>query len=332
MHFKTLTRITGPLAAVILGLLATLAGPCAGQWAAAADDKSASYTLDRTVLPIPEPKYPAISEMDIHKATAPPRFEVTAPKGAPNIVIVLIDDQGFGQSSAFGGPVREPTLEKLAASGLKYNNFNTTSLCSPTRVALLTGRNHHLNNAGAVMELATAFQGNTGVRPNSIAPLAEMLRLNGYSTAAFGKYHETAPWEVSVSGPYDRWPTHSGFDKFYGFIGGETNQWAPAIYDGIVRVEPDHKPGYHFTTDMTDKAINWIGAQQALTPGKPFFVYFATGATHAPHHVPQEYIDKYKGKFDQGWDKLREETFARQKALGVIPQSAKLTPRPKEIP
>src|SRR5262245_55600230 len=288
--------------------------------------------LDRTALPIAEPSYPSISELDARKANAPPRFEVTAPKGAPNVVVVLIDDIGFGQSSAFGGPCRMPTLDKLAAQGLRYNNFHTTSLCSPTRVALLTGRNHHVNNAGAIMELATGFPGNTGIRPASVAPLAEMMRLNGYSTAAFGKYHETPPWEVSVSGPYDRWPTHSGFDKFYGFIGGETNQWAPAIYDGTIRVEHAQSPDYHFTVDMTDQAIGWIQAQQSLTPDKPFFVYFATGATHAPHHVPKAYIDRYQGQFDRGWDALREETFARQKKLGVIPPTALLTPRPKEIP
>lgn len=291
-----------------------------------------SGSLDRTILPIKEPIYPEDTTLDARDATAPARFEVKAPGKAPNIVIVLIDDQGFGQSSAFGGPIHEPTVEKLATNGLKYNRFHTTALCSPSRVAILTGRNHHLNNAGAIMELATGFPGNTGVRPNSIAPLAEMLRLNGYSTAAFGKYHETAPWEVSVSGPFDRWPTRSGFDKFYGFIGGETNQWAPAVYDGVTRVETPNDPNYHFTTDMTNQAINWVSAQQSLTPDKPFYIYFAPGATHAPHHVPKEYIEKYKGKFDQGWDKLREETFARQKALGVIPQDAKLTPRPKEIP
>ncbi|HEX5172293.1 MAG TPA: arylsulfatase [Cyclobacteriaceae bacterium] len=293
---------------------------------------NASGTLDRTSLPIKEPVYPEDTTLDARNAKAPARFEVKAPEKAPNVVIVLIDDQGFGQSSAFGGPINEPTVEKLAANGLKYNRFHTTALCSPTRVALLTGRNHHLNNAGAIMELATGFPGNTGARPNSVAPLAEMLRLNGYSTAAFGKYHETAPWEVSVSGPFDRWPTRSGFDKFYGFIGGETNQWAPAIYDGTIRVETPDDPNYHFTTDMTNQAINWVSAQQSLTPDKPFYIYFATGATHAPHHAPKEYIEKYKGKFDQGWDKLREETFARQKALGVIPQDAKLTLRPKEIP
>ena len=295
-------------------------------------ETTSSGDLDRTVLPIKEPSYPEETTLDARNAKAPARFEIKAPPKAPNVVIVLIDDQGFGVSSAFGGPVNEPTLDKLAANGLKYNRFHTTALCSPTRVALLTGRNHHLNNAGAIMELATGFPGNTGARPNSIAPLAEMLRLNGYSTAAFGKYHETAPWEVSVSGPFDRWPTHSGFDKFYGFIGGETNQWAPAVYDGTVRVEVPHDPNYHFTTDMTNQAINWVSAQQSLTPDKPFYMYFATGATHAPHHAPKEYIDKYKGKFDQGWDKLREETFAKQKTLGVIPQNAQLTARPKEIP
>lgn len=288
--------------------------------------------LDRSSLPIKEPTYPNDTTLDARNAKAPARFEVKAPEKAPNVVIVLIDDQGFGISSAFGGPVNEPTLEKLAANGLKYNRFHTTALCSPTRVAVLTGRNHHLNNAGAIMELATGFPGNTGARPNSIAPLAEMLRLNGYSTAAFGKYHETAPWEVSVSGPFDRWPTRSGFDKFYGFIGGETNQWAPAVYDGTIRVETPNDPDYHFTTDMTNQAINWVSAQQSLTPDKPFYIYFATGATHAPHHAPKEYIEKYKGKFDQGWDKLREETIARQKSLGVIPQDAQLTERPKEIP
>jgi arylsulfatase len=288
--------------------------------------------LDRTVLPLAEPDYPLDTTLDARNAKAPVRFEVKAPEKAPNVVIVLIDDQGFGQSSAFGGPIQEPTVERLASQGLKYNRFHTTALCSPTRVALLTGRNHHLNNAGAIMELATGFPGNTGTRPNSVAPLAEMLRLNGYSTAAFGKYHETAPWEVSVSGPFDRWPTQSGFDKFYGFIGGETNQWAPAVYDGTVRIETPEDPNYHFTTDMTNQAIKWVSAQQALTPDKPFYMYFATGATHAPHHAPKSFIEKYKGKFDQGWDKLREETLARQKAMGVVPQDAKLTPRPAEIP
>ena len=288
--------------------------------------------IDRTVLPIAEPPIVSITEVDARKAQAPARFEVKAPENAPNVVIVLLDDIGFGHSSAFGGPVQMPTAERLASHGLRYNRFHTTALCSPTRTALLTGRNHHINNAGAIMELATGFPGNTGVRPNSVTPLAEILRLNGYSTAAFGKYHETAPWEASVSGPFDRWPTRSGFDKFYGFIGGETNQWAPAIYDGVARVEVPHDPNYHFTTDMTNNAIGWVRYQQALTPDRPFYMYFATGATHAPHHVPKEWIEKYQGKFDQGWDHLREETLARQIEMGVVPAGTKLTARPEEIP
>jgi arylsulfatase len=294
--------------------------------------QQATGTLDRTVLPIPEPRNPPITEQDARKAKAPPRFEVKTPATAPNVVIVLIDDIGFGHASTFGGPIQTPTLQSLADRGLRYNRFHTTALCSPTRTALLTGRNHHVNNAGAIMELATGFPGNTGVRPQSVAPLAEILRLNGYSTAAFGKYHETAPWEASVSGPYDRWPTRSGFDKFYGFIGGETNQWSPAVYDGVTRIEVPHDPNYHFTTDMANQAIAWVRFQQALTPDKPFFIYFAPGATHAPHHVPKEWIAKYKGQFDQGWDKLRDETLARQLKLGVVPAGTKLTPRPAEIP
>lgn len=288
--------------------------------------------IDRSVLPIHEPVYPAITELDARNAKAPARFEVKAPEKAPNVVIVLIDDIGFGHSSAFGGPINMPTLEKLAANGLKYNRFHTTALCSPTRTALLTGYNHHSNNAGAIMEVATAFPGNTGIRPQSITPVAEVLRMNGYSTAAFGKYHETPPWEGSVSGPYDRWPTGSGFDKFYGFIGGETNQWHPMVYDGTTRVYPKvDDPNYHFTNDMTDQAIGWMNTQQSLTPDKPFYMYFATGATHAPHHAPKSYSEKYKGKFSQGWDKLREETLARQKKLGVVPENTVLAPKPEAI-
>jgi len=319
---NTLQSVPANLSLILSVVLITLAAAPA----------PAQKPLDRTVLPIPAPKPVTVTTLDARDAKAPPRFEVKAPAGAPNVVIVLIDDIGFGASSAFGGPIKMPILEKLAANGLRYNRFHTTALCSPTRTALLTGHNHHPNNAGAIMELATAFEGNTGVRPKTITTLAEILRQNGYSTGAFGKYHETPPWEVSVSGPYDRWPTGSGFDKFYGFIGGETNQWAPAITDGVTRMEPPQTPGYHFTVDMTDKAINWVSAQQALTPDKPFYMYFAPGATHAPHHVPQDWIDKYKGQFNGGWDKLREETFERQKQMGIIPPNAKLTVRPKEIP
>lgn len=312
---------------ILITLLAAVS--CAN---AAKDEPSATVALDRTVLPIHLPAPTPSRVLDARDATAPPRVAVRAPEKAPNVVVVLIDDIGFGAADSFGGPIEMPTLEQMANQGLRYNRFHTTALCSPTRMALLTGRNHHVNNAGAIMELATGFPGNTGIRPKSVTPLAEILRQNGYSTAAFGKYHETPPWEVSVSGPYDHWPTGSGFDKFYGFIGGETNQWAPAIYDGVIRVEHEQSPQYHFTTDMTDQAIQWVSAQQALTPDKPFYMYFATGATHAPHHAPQEWIDKYRGRFSGGWDRLREETFARQKKLGVIPADAQLTPRPAEIP
>jgi len=224
-----------------------------------------------------------------------------------------------------------PTVDRLATQGFRYHNFNTTALCSPTRTALLSGRNHHMNNMGSVTETATAFPGNTGQRPDSVAPLAKMLRYNGYTTAAFGKNHETAAWEVSPSGPTDRWPTRSGFDKFYGFMGGEANQWAPALYDGMTKVEPSKDPNYHLMTDMTNQAIGWMRSVKSLTPDKPFFIYFAPGATHAPHHVPKEWIAKYKGKFDQGWDKLREETLARQIRLGVVPAGTKLAPKPEAI-
>lgn len=307
---------------IILTVLATLPTTFAGH---------AADTPDRTVLPIAEPNYPHSTVFDARKATAPPRFEVKAPADAPNVLLIMIDDMGFGMSSAFGGPIHMPTVERLANEGLRYNHFHTTALCSPTRTALLSGRNHHMNNMGGITEIATSFPGNTGQRPNNVAPLAEMLRLNGYSTGFFGKNHETAAWEVSPSGPTDRWPTRSGFDKFYGFIGGETNQWAPMIYDGLSQVEVPKDPNYHFMTDMTNKSIHWMRYQKSLTPDKPFFLYFAPGATHAPHHVPKEWIAKYKGKFDKGWDSFREETLARQIKLGVAPPGTKLAPKPAAI-
>ncbi|MDO9298098.1 arylsulfatase [Bradyrhizobium sp.] len=316
--------------AVSIAAALLIASPIAAnaQPAAAA---SVVVPTDRTVLPIPEPQYPHSTVFDARNATPPPRFEVKAPAAAPNVLIVLIDDMGFGQSGAFGGPIKMPTVEQLANGGLRYNQFHTTALCSPTRAALLSGRNHHVNNFGSISETGTSFPGQTGQRPNSVASVAEMLRLNGYSTAHFGKNHETAAWEVSPSGPTDRWPTRQGFDKFYGFMGGETNQWAPLIYDGMNQVELPKDPNYHFMTDMTDKAIAWMKSEKSLTPDKPFFMYFAPGATHAPHHVPKPWIAKYKGKFDQGWDKLREETLARQIKLGVVPAGTKLAPKPEAI-
>lgn len=313
----------------IILALASLLFP--GQIVAQTGKPAKTADPDRSVLPIKEPKRQKYTELDVRNAAPPPRFEVKAPQGAPNVVIVLIDDMGFGASEHFGGPCHMPVLDKLASEGLTYNRFHTTALCSPTRVALLTGYNHHSNNAGSIMETATTYPGNTGVRPQSITPMAEVLRQNGYNTAAFGKYHETPPWEISNAGPFDRWPTHSGFEKFYGFIGGETNQYAPLIYDGTTQVELPHDSDYHFTTDMTNQAISWVRFQQALAPDKPFFIYFAPGATHAPHHVPKEWADKYKGKFDQGWDRVREQTLERQKKLGIVPANTTLAPKPSDI-
>jgi len=293
---------------------------------------SAEPALDRSVLPIAEPPRPKITEIDVRNATAPPRFEVKAPENAPNVIIILIDDLGFAGTSAYGGPISTPTFDRLAANGVHYNNFHTTAVSSPTRAAIKSGRNHHRNNMGGIIETGTAFPGNTGKIPNDVAPVAEMLRLNGYSTAAFGKWHETAAWEASVSGPFDRWPTRQGFDKFYGFLGGETNHWAPFIYDGTHQVELPADPNYHFLTDMTNQSVAWVKYQKALTPDRPFFVYYAPGAVHAPHHVPQKWIDRWKGKFDQGWDAMREEILARQIKLGIVPEGTALAPKPDAIP
>ena len=291
----------------------------------------------RSHLPMPNTSRPSLITYDAKDPDThfPPIPQLRPPQGAPNVLIVLLDDAGFGASSAFGGPCQTPTAEKLAANGLKFNRFHTTALCSPTRQALLTGRNHHSCGMGGITEIATGAPGYCSVLPNSMAPLAKTLKLNGYNTAQFGKCHEVPVWQTSPVGPFDAWPTGGGgFEYFYGFIGGEANQWYPTLYEGTTPVEPDKTPeeGYHLMDDMTTKAVNWIGQQKALAPDKPFFVYFAPGATHAPHHVPKEWADKYQGKFDGGWDKLREETLARQKALGVIPQDCELTARPDEIP
>ncbi len=291
----------------------------------------AADALDRTVLPVQLPSAPRFTELDARDVQTPVHPEVKAPAGAPNVVIILIDDLGFGATSPFGGPIRTPTLDRLAQGGLRYTNFHTTALCSPTRAALKSGRNHHTVSMGFITEMATGFPGATGQIPDATASVAEILRLNGYSTAAFGKWHETAAWETSVSGPYDRWPTHQGFDRFYGFLGGETNQWAPYLYDGVTQVELPDDPKYHFMTDMTDKAVAWVRFQKAITPEKPFLVYFAPGAVHAPHHVPAEWIARWKGKFDQGWDEIRKETLARQIRDGVVPRGTKLAPKPPAI-
>jgi len=290
----------------------------------------------RSILPVPDQLHVGLTTYDAKdpETKYPPIRELRPPKGAPNVLIILLDDVGFAASSAFGGPCATPNFEKLASGGLKYNRFHTTALCAPTRQAMLTGRNHHSVGMGSVTELATSAPGYCSILPKNKAPLPMTLKLNGYSTAQFGKCHEVPVWQSSPMGPFDQWPTGGGgFEYFYGFIGGETNQWDPGIYEGTIPVEPPKtaEEGYHFTEDMTDKAIAWVRQQKALMADKPFFVYFAPGACHAPHHVPKDWADKYKGKFDQGWDKLREESLARQKKLGVVPQNAELTKRPKEI-
>ena len=292
--------------------------------------------LSRTILPIPDRAHAGLTTYDAKDPDAkfPALEPLRPPTGAPNVLLILLDDVGFGASSAFGGPCHTPIAESLAADGLKYTRFHTAALCAPTRAALLTGRNHHSVNMAGVTEVATSAPGYTSIRPKDKAPIAEILKLNGYSTAQFGKCHEVPVWETSPMGPFNAWPTGSGFEYFYGFIGGETNQWYPAIYEGTTPVEPEKTPdeGYHFTEDMANKAIKWMRQQKALMGDKPFFMYFAPGACHAPHHVSKEWSDKYKGKFNHGWDTLRDEIFARQKNLGVIPQDAELTPRPPEIP
>jgi arylsulfatase A-like enzyme len=291
----------------------------------------------RTMLPIPDRPAPGLTTYDAKDpdTSFPPIEPLLPPAGAPNVLVVLVDDVGFGASSAFGGPCRTPTAERLAAGGLRFNRFHTTALCAPTRQALLTGRNHHSVGMGSITETATSAPGNSSLRPNTKAPLAMTLKLNGYSTAQFGKCHEVPVWQSSPMGPFDAWPSGGGgFESFYGFIGGENNQWDPALYDGTTPVEPPATPeeGYHLTEDLADHCVSWMRQQKALMPDKPFFVYFAPGATHAPHHVPKEWADRYTGQFDEGWDVHRARTFARQKELGVIPADADVPVRHAEIP
>jgi arylsulfatase A-like enzyme len=295
-----------------------------------------SESFSRSVLPIPERRHSGLTTFDAKDpdTSYPPIAPLRPPAGAPNVLIVLIDDCGFGAPGAFGGPCLTPTADRLAAAGLRYTRFHTTALCSPTRAALLSGRNHHSVGMGGITEIATSAPGNNSIRPLECAPLAETLRLNGYSTAQIGKCHEVPVWETGPTGPFDRWPTGSGFEYFYGFIAGETNNFFPALYEGTSPIEPPKTPeeGYHLSEDLADRAITWVRQQKSQAADRPFFMYFAPGATHAPHLVPDEWRDKYRGKFDAGWDVQREETFARQKELGVIPPETELTARPAEIP
>lgn len=302
----------------VLSILLLVADPAVGQ----------------TVLPKPETPFPGrIAPTRDHALPAWPQT-LKAPAGAPNILLILLDDVGYGAASTFGGPAATPELDKLAKDAIRYDDFNTTAICSPTRAALLTGRNHHQVGFGNLQDLPAGFPGYNTIWHRDTASVAEVLRLNGYSTAAFGKWHNTPIWETSPVGPFDHWPTGLGFEYFYGFMGGETSEWEPRLYRDTVPVEPpgDFLHGYHLTPDLVNDALHWVREHDAVSPDKPFFLYFAPGATHAPHHVPKQWIDKYRGKFVEGWDKLREETFARQKVLGVIPPNAELTPRPKELP
>jgi len=292
---------------------------------------SAESATHGAVLPLPETEHhiAGLTDRDV-----PPQPVPMAPVrfGAPNVVVVLLDDVGFGAAGTFGGPVPTPTLDRLAGLGLRYNAFHTTAICSPTRASLLTGRNPHAVGMGNVTNSSAPYEGRNGVMPKSAATIAEILRQNGYSTSAWGKWHLMPHWEQSQAGPFDRWPTGMGFEKFYGFLGGETHQFEPSLYEGTSQVVRPNRDPYHLTEDLADRAIAWMQQQKSLAPEKPFFVYFAPGATHAPLHAPKAWIDRFKGRFDQGWDKIREEILARQKRLGVVPDSTELTPRLAQLP
>ncbi len=284
---------------------------------------------------LPRPPAPFQGRIGFNAQDSTPDWPkpVTAPAGAPNVLLILTDDVGFAASSAFGGPIPTPNLDRLAAHGLKYNEFHTTALCSPTRAALLTGRNHHAVSTGTVIDLPSGYPGYWSVIPKSAATVAEVLKDNGYNTAMFGKHHNTPAWLQSTAGPFDSWPNGLGFEYFYGFMGGDNNQWQPRLYRNTVPVDDQtHDSGETLDHELADNAIHWIHQQKAAGPDKPFFVYYAPGSAHAPHQAPTDWIARFKGQFDQGWDKLREESFARQKRLGVIPADAVLTPRPKQLP
>ncbi|MGR4064604.1 MAG: sulfatase-like hydrolase/transferase [Vulcanimicrobiaceae bacterium] len=290
----------------------------------------------REVLPIPDLPYDGLITYDAKDPDSkfPPIEPLQPPEGAPNVLLILMDDAGFGATSRFGGPCATPNIERLAAEGLTYNRFHVCALCAPTRQALLTGRNHHSVGMGVITEIATSAPGYSAVRPNTAAPLAQIMTLNGYATAHIGKCHETPVWQTSQMGPFNQWPSMGGgFEYFYGFLGAEADWYAPDLLHGTTPVDPPKTPeeGYHFDEDVADHVIDWVRQQKALMPEKPFFVYYAPAGTHAPHYVAKEWSDKYKGKFDEGWDKLRGQIFERQKKLGVIPASAELTARPKEI-
>ncbi len=288
----------------------------------------------RSELPMPTPAFTGHVAENYKGSKSDFPQPVKPPKGAPNVLIILIDDLGFAGTEAFGGLVPTPNIDELAKRGLRYNAMHNTALCSPSRAAMLSGRNHHQVGMASITELATGFPGSNSVWGQDNAAIGEVLRDNGYTTAAIGKWHDTPDWETSAAGPFDRWPTGKGFEYFYGFQGGETNQFYPQLFENTRPVEPAKTPeqGYTLNEDLADHAVSWLREHRSIAPDKPWFLYVAPGAMHAPHQAPQAYIDRFKGKFDMGWDKYRELAFENQKKLGVIPANAKLTPRPSDLP
>ena len=329
----TLLTLLAVTCGVLLGWL-TASGKLATVFAQevtreACDTDLRPADVSREVLPIPEPPFNGVIKETATASTTDFPKAVTPPKGAPNVLLIMTDDVGFGAASTFGGPIPTPTFDRLANAGLRFNNFHTTALCSPTRAALLTGRNHHTCATGVITEMGTGFPGYNTLMPKSCGTVAEILKQNGYNTSWFGKNHNVPDWQSSQAGPFDLWPTGLGFEYFYGFIGGDTDQWHPALFEGTKPIEAPNDPNYHLDRDLADHAASWIRQQHSLAPDKPFFVYYTPGLCHAPHHAPKEWIAKFKGQFDQGWDKVREETLARQIALGVVPEGTVLTPRPR---
>jgi arylsulfatase A-like enzyme len=285
------------------------------------------------ILPAPEPQFHGMIGRKASESKPDFPKEVTAPKGAPNVLLIMTDDTGFGAASTFGGPIPTPALDRIAASGLRYNQFHTTALCSPTRAALLTGRNHQSVGMGNITEFATGYPGYTSIMPKSAGTIGNILVNNGYNTAWLGKHHLVPEWMQGPAGPFDQWAGGLGFEYFYGFLGGDTDQWHPAVFENTRPVlPPSGDPNYILIHDLADRSINWIRTQHAAAPDKPFFLYLAPGNSHAPHHASKDWIAKFRGQFDQGWDKVREETLERQIKLGIVPAATRLTPRPNEIP
>lgn len=335
INFNSLSQLAKTAVAILLSTALFLVSTFSFAQSAIATEIPAQGTQETTVqLPKPDPVFKGRVGKTYKDSVPSYPKPVKAPEGDPNVLLILLDDVGFGMTSTFGGPVPTPNLDKLANNGISYNRFHTTALCSPTRAALLSGRNHHSVGTGVIIETGTGYPGYTGIIPKSTALISETLNDNGYATAMFGKWHNTPEPDISPAGPFNRWPTGLGFDYFYGFNGGEAHQYYPNLYRNTVPVSPPKTPeeGYHFTADMTDEAIAWTRNVRAADKEKPWFVYFSTGAVHAPHHTPPEWQEKFKGQFDHGWDKQRELTYQKQLEMGIIPEGTQLTPRPEEIP